>query len=97
MDLTRRPSGKVDRRLRLDEMSVADAALYEEPFRWVKECVYPMHVRPMSATESCPVEPCVLVAALPIPRPGMWAALDGLSRYIATPARSQAPAIRLAR
>ena len=41
MDLTRRPAGKyiVDFGR---TMSVSDAALYEEPFRWVKEQVYPM-------------------------------------------------------
>ena len=41
MDLTRRPAGKwiVDFGW---TMSDADAALYEEPFRWVKEHVYPM-------------------------------------------------------
>ena len=40
MDLTRRPAGKwiVDFGW---TMSDADAALYEEPFRWVKEHVYP--------------------------------------------------------
>ena len=41
MDLTRRPSGKWT----IDfgwTMSVGDAALYEEPFRWTKERVYPM-------------------------------------------------------
>ena len=41
MALTRRPAGKwiVDFGLK---MSAEDAALYEEPFRWVKEHVYPM-------------------------------------------------------
>ena len=40
MDLTRRPAGKwiVDFGLK---MSAEDAALYEEPFRWVKEHVWP--------------------------------------------------------
>ncbi len=44
MDLTRRPSGKwiVDFGT---EMSEADAVLYEEPFRWVKDRVYPMRQR----------------------------------------------------
>ena len=41
MDLTRRPAGKWIVDFGLD-MSVGDAALYEEPFRWVKERVYPM-------------------------------------------------------
>ena len=75
MDLTRRPAGKwiVDFGW---TMPAGDAALYEEPFRWVKEHVYPVrqgnrrgkywwrHVEP---------------------RPGMWRALEGLPRYIATP------------
>ena len=41
MDLTRRPAGKwiVDFGW---TMSEADGALYEEPFRWAKEHVYPM-------------------------------------------------------
>ena len=40
MDLVRRPTGKwiVDFWW---TMSVSDAALYEEPFRWVRENVYP--------------------------------------------------------
>ena len=78
MDLTRRPAGKwvVDFGWR---MSAGDAALYEEPFRWVKERVYPM--RQQNRREAYReywwrhVEP----------RQGMWGALDGLSRYIATP------------
>ena len=78
MDLTRRPAGKwiVDFGT---EMSEADAALYEEPFRWVKDRVYPMRQR--NRREAYRrywwrhVEP----------RQGMWRALDGLSRYIATP------------
>ena len=77
MDLTRRPAGKwiVDFGW---TMSVGDAALYEEPFRWVKERVYPM--RQQNRREAYReywwrhVEP----------RPGMWQALDGLSCYIAT-------------
>ncbi len=77
MDLTRRPAGRwiVDFGWR---MSAGDAALYEEPFRWVKERVYPM--RQQNRREAYReywwrhVEP----------RQGMWRALDGLSRYIAT-------------
>ena len=78
MDLTRRPAGKWIVDFGLD-MSVGDAALYEEPFRWVKERVFPM--RQANRREAYReywwrhVEP----------RQGMWAALDGLSRYIATP------------
>ena len=78
MDLTRRPAGKwiVDFGW---TMAAGDAALYEEPFRWVKEHVYP--ARQQNRREAYReywwrhVEP----------RQGMWGALDGLSRYIATP------------
>ena len=78
MDLTRRPAGKwiVDFGW---TMSAGDAALYEEPFRWASEHVYPM--RQKNRREAYReywwrhVEP----------RQGMWRALDGLSRYIATP------------
>ena len=77
MDLTRRPAGKwiVDFGWR---MSAGDAGLYEEPFRWVKERVYPM--RQQNRREAYRqywwrhVEP----------RQGMWRALDGLTRYIGT-------------
>ncbi len=77
MDLTRRPSEKwiVDFGW---TMSEGDAALYEEPFRWVKDRVYPK--RQNNRREAYKrfwwrhVEP----------RQGMWRALDGLSRYIAT-------------
>ncbi len=77
MDLTRRPTGKwiVDFGWR---MSDRDAALYEEPFRRVREHVYP--TRQGNRREAYReywwrhVEP----------RQGMWRALDGLSRYIAT-------------
>ena len=78
MDLTRRPAGKwiVDFGL---HMSEGDAALYEEPFRRVQKHVYPMRRknRRKSYREYWwrHVEP----------RPKMWAALEGLSRYIATP------------
>ena len=78
MDLTRRPAGKyiVDFGR---TMSVRDAALYEEPFRWVKERVYPM--RQQNRRQAYReywwrhVEP----------RQGMWEVLSGLPRYIATP------------
>ena len=78
MDLTRRPAGKwvVDFGW---TMSAGDAALYEEPFRWVKEHVHPM--RQQNRREAYReywwrhVEP----------RQGMWGALQGRSRYIATP------------
>ena len=77
MDLTRRQAGKwiVDFGW---TMSAGDAALYEEPFRWVKERVHPM--RQQNRREAYReywwrhVEP----------RQGMWRALDGPTRYIAT-------------
>ena len=78
MDLTRRPAGKwiVDFGW---TMSAADAALYEEPFRWAKEHVHPMRQRNRRHAYRehwwRHVEP----------RPGMWRALGGLRRrYIAT-------------
>ncbi len=78
MDLTRRPAGKwiVDFGW---QMSEADAALYEEPFRWVRENVYPSRSQNHRASyrkhwwrhgE---------------PRPGMWWTLKDRRRYIATP------------
>ena len=78
MDLTRRPAGKwiVDFGWK---MSAGAAALYEEPFRWVKEHVHPMRQQNRRAAYReywwRHVEP----------RQGMWGTLDGLSRYIATP------------
>ena len=60
-------------------MSASDAALYEEPFRWVMEHVYPM--RQANRREAYReywwrhVEP----------RQGMWRALNGPSRFIVTP------------
>ncbi|MDE0262610.1 MAG: class I SAM-dependent DNA methyltransferase [Bryobacterales bacterium] len=78
MDLTRRPAGKwiVDFGF---EMKIGDAALYEEPFRWVKE-----HVRPSwdEQREAGRRDQWWLHHR---PRPNMWAALDSLSRYIVTP------------
>ena len=78
MDLTRRPTGKwiVDFGW---TMSAAEAALYEEPFRWVQERVYPM--REQNRRESYRAYWWRHVE----PRQGMWAALDGLPRYIGTP------------
>ena len=78
MDLTRRPAGKwiIDFG---SEMSEADAALYEAPFAYIAE-----HVRPVRQRnrESRVRE---LWWRHVRPRPDMWEALDGLSRYIATP------------
>ena len=78
MDLTRRPTGKwiVDFGW---TMSASDAALYEEPFRWVKKHVYPMRIRVRRKAHR------LRWWRHADPRPGMWGALDGLSRYIATP------------
>ena len=78
MDLTRRPAGKwiVDFGWQISE---AEAALYEEPFRWVQEHVYPSRRLNNRAAyrkhwwrhgE---------------PRQGMWRALTDRRRYIATP------------
>ncbi len=79
MDLTRRPTGKwiVDFGFK---MSATDAALYEEPFRWVKERVYPMRQRNREEAHRLSWWHRLR------PRPEMWGALNGLSRYIATPA-----------
>ena len=78
MDLTRRSSDQwiIDFG---SSMSEAEAALYEAPFAHVVE-----HVRPVRASNR--------IKALRDewwrlwrPRPAMWRALDGLSRFIATP------------
>ena len=78
MDLTRRPAGNwiVDFGW---TMSEGDAALYEEPFRWAKEHVYPM--RQTNRIEAHRLDWWRHLR----PRPEMWGVLDGLSRYIATP------------
>ena len=78
MDLTRRPAGKwiVDFGW---EMTEADAALYEAPFQHTRENVYPMRRR--NRRESYRVNWWRHVE----PRQGMWKALVGLPRYIATP------------
>ena len=75
MDLTRRSAGKwiVDFGLK---MSVGDAALYEAPFAHIAQRV--KLVRQSGRTK-------VLWWQHERPRPNMWRALDGLSRYIATP------------
>ena len=78
MDLTRRPAGKwiVDFGW---SMTQEEAALYEAPFQHAKEHVYPM--RQCNRREAYRIHWWRHVE----PRPGMWDALDGLSRYIATP------------
>ena len=78
MDLTRRPSGKwiVDFG---DSMSKAEAALYEVPFGYIDEYVKPMRQVNREKTSR------EFWFRHWNPRPGMWRALNGLSRYIATP------------
>ena len=73
MDLTRRPAGKwiVDFGW---SMGQEEAALYETPFQHAKERVYPMRQR--NRREAYRIHWWRHVE----PRPGMWDALDGLSR-----------------
>ena len=77
MNLTRRPAGKwiVDFGLK---MSVSEAALYEEPFRWVKEHVWPKW------DEQREAERRAQWWLHHRPRPNMRAALADLSRFIVT-------------
>ena len=77
-DVTRRPTGKwiVDFGWK---MPVGDAALYEEPYRWVQQHVYPVR------KESRQVANRQYWWRHTRPRPHMWQALSDLSRYIATP------------
>ena len=82
MDVTRRPSGKWNRRLRLgDEES--EAALYEEPYRHLRAHVHPMRQRTRRETYRAYWWRHVG------PRPGMWKALADLPRYIAAPTVSK--------
>ena len=78
MDLTRRPSDRwiVDFGWRMSE---GEAALYEEPYRWVREYVYPR--RQKNPRE---VRRKYWYRHFEPPK-RMWQALDSLSRYIATP------------
>ena len=77
MDITRRPAGKwiVDFGW---EMSEEDAALYEGPFGHVRDHVHPMRQKNRRKAYRDNwwrhVEP----------RQGMWRALEGMTRYIAT-------------
>ena len=77
-DLTRRQAGKwiVDFGW---TMSVADAALYEEPFRWVRERVYPIREHDRVVAKR------LYWWRHERPRPNMWHALNGVERYIGTP------------
>ena len=78
MDLTRRSQGKwiIDFG---DEIGEIEAALYEVPFTYAQEHVRPIRQqnREQSSRE--------FWFRHWNPRPAMWAALDGLSRYIVTP------------
>ena len=78
MDLTRRPSGKwiIDFGA---SMTATDAALYEAPFAHVAE-----HVRPLRQGNRVR-QLRELWWRHQRPRPEMWGAVKGLSRYIATP------------
>ena len=78
MDLTRRPQDKwiIDFG---DAMSDSDAALYEAPFTYALK-----HVRPMRQRNRLRNMRDLWWRHWR-PRPAMWKALDGLSRYILTP------------
>ena len=78
MDLTRRPAGKwiVDFGW---QMSEREAALYEEPFEWVEA-----RVKPMRRTDRRRAYRDYWWRHAE-PRQGMWDALRGMSRCIATP------------
>ena len=82
MDLTRRPAGNwiVDFG---EDMSEADAALYEAPFVHVVE-----HVKPVRLGRRRERHRRYWWRHGET-RPGMWRALDGLPRYIATPTVSK--------
>ena len=87
MDLTRRPAGKwiIDFG---SEMSETDAALYEAPFAYIAEHVRPVRQRNRARRVRD------FWWRHEAPRPNMWQALgNGLSRYIATPTRRQAPVV----
>ena len=78
MDLTRRPAGKwiVDFGW---HMSESTAALYEGPFQWVQEHVYPMRQRnPREVRRKYWFRHFE-------PPQRMWHAVEDLSRYIASP------------
>ena len=82
MDLTRRPRDMwiVDFG---DTMSESEAALYEDPFSYIHECVKPMRQGNREKTSRD------FWFRHWNPRPAMWEALNGLSRYIATPTVSK--------
>ncbi len=78
MDLTRRPAGKwiVDFG---SDMKVGDAALYEAPFAYIAQHVKPVRLGRRRERHRR------FWWRHGETRPGMWKALDGLLRYIATP------------
>ena len=82
MDMTRRSAGKwiVDFGW---TMSESDAALYEEPFSWVRERVYQIYMDTPRGRRSKPRRKHWWRHARPYPE--MRQALDTLSRFIATP------------
>ena len=77
-DQTGRPSGKwiIDFGTSIEE---ADAALYEQPYAHVAKHVKPVREKNRARNVR------VFWWRHEAPRPGMWQALDGLSRYIVTP------------
>ena len=81
MDMTRRPAGKwvVDFGW---TMSERDAALYEEPFRWVRHRVYQVYMDTPRGQRSKPRREHWWRHARPYPK--MRKVLDERSRYIAT-------------
>ena len=82
MDMTRRPAGKwiVDFGWTMSENA---AALYEEPFRWVRERVYQVFMDTPRGHRSKPRRKHWWRHSRPYPE--MRQALDTLSRFIATP------------
>ena len=82
MDLTRRPAGKwiVDLG---DTMSEVEAALYEAPFGHIEKNVKPLRQKNRERASR------EFWFRHWNPRPAMWRALNGLSRYIATPTLSK--------
>ena len=78
MDMTRRPAGKWIVDFGWD-MTEEDAALYEAPFAHVAE-----HVRPMRQRNRREAYRAYWWRHVE-PRQGMWRALEGLPRFIATP------------
>ena len=82
MDLTRRPAGRwvVDFGWTTSE---GDAALYEEPFRWVRDHVYEIYMDTPRGHRSKPRRKHWWRHARPYPE--MRQALDTVPRYIGTP------------